>query len=282
MKSPNQECVVEGKLGYFFTRGKGSESTQNQLLRLIRKAPIFYNNPADYKRLSREYDYVIVATGKDTEAAEMGVWEDKGQVTAIGGVALGKFNTKATSMYFNTDYAGSGFGRVSPFNPSQAVVSLFIIGHEPFESEKLFSKFLKIEGLDNLEFFYTLKPPVYQTGKVTNFKVGNVLLTGRSAGLIDRLVGVGGLYAIISGVLAARAIIQGLDYNALLKPIQDHIENISSFRNVIEHFKNEDYDKMLTFLKTPGIKQLIYNTNFDSVDVFGTILNTFMKFRPTN
>ena len=277
MKSPNQECVIEGKLGYFFTRGKGPESTQNQLLRLVRKSPIFYNNPADYKRLSKEYDYVIIASGKDTEAAELGVWENKGQVTLIGGVALGKFNINANTIYFNTEYAGSGFGHVSPFSPTQAIVSLYIIGHEPYETEKRFSKFLKVEGLENLEFFNTLKPPVFQTGKVTKFKVGNILLTGRAAGLTDRLIGLGGIYAIISGVLAARAIINNLDYDAMIKPIQEHLENISSFRNITENFSNEDHDKLLLAIKTPGIKQLIYNTNIDFIDFFGTILKKMKK-----
>ena len=85
-------------------------------LRKLKKTPIFYNSPANYKELSKKYDYVVVASGKDTESAEMGVWEDQGQVSTLSGIALGKFQIENLAIYFNTDYAGSGFARVSPFS----------------------------------------------------------------------------------------------------------------------------------------------------------------------
>ena len=123
-----------------------------------------------------------------------------------------------------------------------------------------------------MELVYRYIKPPYSTGRVSRFKVGNVLLVGRSAGLTERLLGVGAIEAIISGVLAARAMIKGEDYEALVKPIQDHVENISAFRNQIEKFSNEDFDKLISFLGTPGIKQLIYNTNINFTDMAGSIL----------
>ena len=100
-------------------------------------------------------------------------------------------------------------------------------------------------------------------------------MAGRSAGLTERLMGAGAIEAIISGVLAARAIIQGDDYDAMVKPLQDHIENLSAFRNQIEEFSNEDFDKMISFLGTPGIKQMVYNTNINFTDMAGSILKEF-------
>ncbi|MGE5630423.1 MAG: hypothetical protein ACM3TR_04910 [Caulobacteraceae bacterium] len=49
--------------------------------------------------------------------------------------------------------------------------------------------------------------------------------------MTERLLGVGGNYAIASGVLAARAIINGFD--------------------------NKDFDNLVSILGTPGIKQLV-------------------------
>ena len=95
------------------------------------------------------------------------------------------------------------------------------LGVVPFEADKLFSLFLKTEKLEHLEFFYIIKPPVFQTGNVSKLKIGNVLLTGRSGGLTERLIGEGASEAIISGVLSGRAMIHNLDYDILIKPYPD-------------------------------------------------------------
>ena len=277
MKSPGHKATIKGNIGFLVARGKGVESIENQMLRSLRKTTVHFNRPANFRELSQKYDYVVVASGKDTEAAELGVWNDLGQVTIIGGVALGNYDHESTTLFFNKDYAGSGYARLSPFSPTQAIVGLYIINHEPFAADRLFSKFLKQENLEHLEFLYVIRPPVFPTGRVTKFRVGNVLLAGRSAGLTEKLLGVGGISAIISGVLAARAIIKGLDYDSLMKPLQDHIDNISSFRKVIENFENKDYDRLLMLLDSPGIKQAVYNTGINFMDMAGSILKKLRK-----
>ncbi|WP_003541793.1 NAD(P)/FAD-dependent oxidoreductase [Desulfotomaculum nigrificans] len=55
------------------------------------------------------------------------------------------------------------------------------------------------------------------SGRVKKFKVGNVLLAGRAGGLTDRLMGSGSVEALISGIMAARSIINGENYNDLVK-----------------------------------------------------------------
>ena len=72
------------------------------------------------------------------------------------------------------------------------------------------------------------------------------MLAGRAAELSDRMMGWGALEAMVSGMMAARAIIQGLDYHSLVKPLQDHIENISAIRHGLGNLDDEGYDKMLS------------------------------------
>ena len=126
IKSPNQKVTIQGNLGYFIGRGKGNESIENQLELQLRKTPIHYNTPSDYKELSKDYDWVVIATGRDTEARELNIWEDLGLVRIIQGAAIGNFDPDSASMYMNTEYAGTGFGRLTPYNSVQAVVSLYI------------------------------------------------------------------------------------------------------------------------------------------------------------
>lgn len=280
MKSPNNEITINGKLGYSIYRGKETDSIENQLVRELRKTPIHYNALSNYKELSKKYDFVVVASGRDFEAKELGIWEEQGRISMIGALALGSFQQNLTHLYFDTEYAGSGYARVSPFSASEAIVSIYVIGKEDFNNQQIdinryFERFVEKEKLDKLEIMYRYIKPPYSTGKVSTFRVDNVLLTGRAAGLTERLLGVGAIEALSSGVMAARAIIHDEDYSELIKPIYDHVENLSAFRNKIEKFKNEDFDKILTILGTPGIKQLVYNTNINFTDIAGSILKDF-------
>jgi digeranylgeranylglycerophospholipid reductase len=272
LRSPNQEVRINGDLGRFMIRGKSIDSHENQLLRKLIKTSIHYNSLVDFKVLAKQYDYVVIATGRDSEARELKVWEDMGMVYIISGEALGSFNDKGSVIYLNTEYSGTGYARITPYSSTQALVGLYNIGYSEFETDSLFDKFLKMEKLENLEFTYKLTPVPFTTGRVSKFQIGNILLAGRSAGLTERFMGVGGLEAIISGIYAARSIIQKLDYETLIKPLKDHVENISSFRNAIKNYTNDDFDKLLKLLGTPGIKQLMYNSKLNFADLIGSIL----------
>lgn len=277
MKSPNAKIRIEGKLGLTMYRGKEVDSTENQLARELRRTVIHYNALTNYKELSQKYDYVVVASGRDMEAKELGVWEEQGRASIIGSIALGSFEQNTTNIFFDTEYAGSGYARVSPYSSSEAIIALYIIDKEPFNEQQLnvnkyFERLIEKEKLDKLELMYRFIKPPFSTGRVSKFKIGNVLLVGRSAGLTERLLGSGAIEAIISGVLAARAMIHEEDYDKMVKPLQDHVENISAFRNKIEKFNNDDFDKILKLLETPGIKQLIYKTGINFPDIAGRIL----------
>jgi digeranylgeranylglycerophospholipid reductase len=205
MKSAGSQANISGTLGLTVGRGKADESLENQLLRQINKTPIHYNYLGDYNALAREYEYVVVATGRETEARNMGLWQDEDSFTIIGATVVGNFDVNSSTIYFNTEYAGTGYGRLTPFNQHCAVLELYINGKPEMQAQELFQKFIQIEKLDTLDYVYKNIPPVFTSGKVTKFQKNNVLLTGRAAGLVDRVLGVGAVEALISGTMAARA-----------------------------------------------------------------------------
>lgn len=273
MKSPNNTVEINGNLGYFMSRGKNIESLENQILRQLYRTPVTYNYQLDFEEAAGSYDFVVIASGSDTEARKMGVWKDEGNVIIMGGVALGAFDKSASTIFFNTGYAGTGYARITPFNPSSAMVGLYAIGKDYQSLLELYNSFLKAENLHNLQFSFQLIPPVFITGRVTKFRTGNILLAGRAAGLTERVLGVGALHSLISGTIAARSIILGDDYEAGMKDLQAHIENISSFRKIIDKFDNKSFDRVISVLGTPGIKQLTYNSGIDIIGLTGSILN---------
>lgn len=277
MKSPNKKAVIKGKLGMTITRGKADESLENQLLLKINKIPIHYNSLMNYRELASKYDYVVVATGRETEAKDMGLWEEDEKITIIGALVIGTFDIYTSISYFNTEYAGTGYGRLTPFNKNSAILDLYIIGKPELQALELFEKFRQTENLLSFDYAFRKLPPPFSTGRVTKFQKENVLLVGRSAGLVDSLLGVGAIEALISGVLAARAIARGEDYDSMVRPFQSHIDNVSTFRKIINKFDNDDFDKLVSLLGTPGISQAIYNTNVNFVGMLGSILKLINK-----
>jgi len=88
---------------------------------------------------------------------------------------------------------------------------------------------------------------VTRLGYVSTAKVGNVYLTGNAAGLIDDFLGFGAINAIESGILAAKAIIKGKDYNEMVKSIKNHVAGIHELRKMINEFDNDDYERLIKF-----------------------------------
>lgn len=275
MKSPNKTLSIDGKLGYFLERGRDADSKENQLLRKLKKTAIHYNSPADYKELAKKYDWVVVTTGNDAMSKELGLWQEEGTVNIMAGVVLGRFEPTSAAIYFNTEYAGTGYARITPFSSTRAMIGLYDIGHDIFDLYRLYQKFLQYEGLENLEFIYSLILPTFSIGKCKSSKISNILVAGRAAGLVESSIGVGSVECMSSGVLAARAIIQDLDYEELIKPFKTHLENLSAYRKIINGFDNSDFDRIVQILDTPGIKQIVYNTGLNFSDMAGSILKVF-------
>lgn len=276
LKSPNEKATITGNLGYFYPRGKHETSIENQMRRLLQATSIRYNRPADYKELSKKYDYVVVATGSEVAAKELGVWEDYGTVYIKSAKVLGEFNTDTQYVFFNTEYANQGYGRLTPFDTYHAVIDLYGIGIDIFDMDKKFFQFIKAEGLSDLQIRFTTFLSPFTTGKVKRFQVGNVLLAGRAAGLIERLTGTGCVVDLSSGFYAAEAIVKGKDYDTLVRPLQEHIESISSFRKIYEKLDNSGLDKMVKLSNNFLFKRAIYNTSINFMDICGGILKQFV------
>lgn len=277
MRSPRREAAIQGNLGYILARGKRKDSMENQLHAALKRTPVHFNRVADYKELAQKYDYVVVATGNETAARELGIWEDYGLVHLRGGLAFGTFEPDSCTVYFNTEYAGLGYARLAPWSSTQAIIGLCSIGCDEYEVDKLYADFIKSEDMTHLEFYYKFSLPVFTVGRVKKIQRDNVLLVGRSGGLTERFLGTGSVEALVSGVLAARAMVKGLDYETLVSPVRGHVENISALRKPYERLDNAGLDRLISIIGSPGIKQAIYNSGINFVDMAGGLLQRLSR-----
>jgi len=125
------------------------------------------------------------------------------------------------------------------------------------ELDFYWDEFLRIENLN-----YTMikfQDIAHDIGYPTSCQFDNIYLTGNCGGMIDDFLGFGVLRGIESGILAARAIANNLDYDLLLKPFIKEFKALHEYRKMINALDNEGYDRLISFIGLPGIKQMLYN-----------------------
>ena len=88
MHTPKVTGSIYGNLGYLMLKGQSENAVSNQLLKQV-KSPVYYNTRAEYTKLAREYDYVVVATGGREITSILGCWEDVSLNWVMGSTVLG-------------------------------------------------------------------------------------------------------------------------------------------------------------------------------------------------
>ncbi|HAA43567.1 MAG TPA: dehydrogenase [Ruminiclostridium sp.] len=256
MIAPQRQTVVRGKLGYIYMRGEEENSLENQIARGL-NANILFDNFVDINDVKNHFDYIIAATGNEAIPKTLGVWTPTFNVCLRAAVVLGDFKTDCVKMWVNTDYSKSCYGYISPYSTKEARLLLTVDNITPYEMDYYWNKFFNEENL-SYDIIET-KDIEYSIGTTSSAKAGNIYLVGNCAGLIDDFLGFGAVNAIESGILAAKSIVKGLDYNELIKPMKKHVTKLHEFRKALNSFDNKDLNRLITFLGLPVVKQLIYN-----------------------
>jgi len=79
------------------------------------------------------------------------------------------------------------------------------------------------------------------------------------------------------GVFAAQSIVEGLDYEKLLKDIVNKENAFYEIRKSFDELTNKGYDKLLSAISFPGVKQLIYYTDLNVIKYSGRALRLKSK-----
>jgi digeranylgeranylglycerophospholipid reductase len=83
----------------------------------------------------------------------------------------------------------------------------------------------------------------------------------------------------LSGVIAAKCIMEKRDYNKIAQSLTEDIKQTTKFRRVANTLNNDDYDKLLTLMGLPVIKQLVYHNPFFKVTQGIRVAQIFTMFK---
>lgn len=279
MYSEKSKAVERGSLGYIFKRGFPASALEQQLLNYV-SSPITFNHYIEPLSIRNEFDYVVVAEANSITAKKLGIWTDTFNAQVRIATILGKFKPTYTYIWHDTRYAKNGFCYLIPSSDKEASLVQIVNGITSYELDYYWKEFLFIE---NMQYYISAAADTeHDGGLVEPRQVDNMIFVGNCAGFTDDLIGCGGLNAIESGMLAARAIALGKNYNILSAPIYEDIERLHEFRKAVNTLDNKKIDHLIKFLGFPLIKNAIYNNPFFRVSHASKsigLYNSYVKSR---
>ncbi|MTI49628.1 FAD-dependent oxidoreductase [Sporosalibacterium faouarense] len=268
--SPHITTTIKGNFGYFFHRGKNETAFKPQLLSQLKKTKIIFNENADYKVLLKKYDYVVIANGSSNFTEELGCYQHWVNTYVRGAVVSGRFDPNALLMWINKDYCKNGYAYLTPFNEKKASLILVVTDIVEKQIDEFWELFLYTENLDyKIIEEYKLE---HKTGFVYPHRLNNLYFSGNAGGGIDPFLGFGQMNSLMQGVFAAKSIVLGKDYEKLIKKLEKNNKKLHEFRKAFNQLTNWQYDLLVRSIDLPGIKQLLYFTQLNVVNVGGSLL----------
>lgn len=265
MISANKRSTVKGDLGFFFARGQMDYSWENQTFKLLRNTKVLFDADPDWQDLSQKYDFVVVATAGKDIASALGIWRETISFSIMGGTVSGSFDVNTLFMWLNNMYTNRGYAYLAPHSQRRATL---VLGVPDISTEQLlpfWKKFVRTEMLDLplIESFQTQ----LSSGLLTRHRVGNIFFTGAAGGFLDPLLGLGTLPAVASGVLAARSIVYGLDYEKEVYFLSDLMKKATALRKAFNKLDNKGIDTLVGILGLPVARDIVYRTKMNVVDL---------------
>lgn len=279
MLSPGSRSAVRGSLGYVFRRGYPDYTLEKQLLNYV-ESSITFNRYIEIEDIKNEFDYIIAACGNNIITKKLDVWTDTFNANIRTATVLGKFKPSEIVMWLDRKYAKNGFCYLVPASDKEASLMLIVNGITSYELDHYWKEFLFTEDIQY--YISGTTDSEYDCGFVQPRQVGNVLFVGNSSGFTDDFLGCGGLNAIESGMLAARAIVYGKNYNALSMPIFEDIEKLHEIRKASNTLDNSKTKRLVRVLGLPVLKNTLYNNPFFRISSFSKgakLYNSFIRGR---
>lgn len=256
INTPNKILVSEARHGYVFCKGIMENSIENQLASHS-DLKIIYDSAIDIRNMRNEYKHIVVAMGNNDIAAQLGIWNESFKSAVRIAKITGEFKVNTMTMWLNKNYARNGYAYMLPKNPLEAELVLAVSDLDKIDLDFYWKMLMKGESLD----YHIIKTNDinHSIGYPDVTKYENLYFVGNCGGMIDNFLGFGIIRSIESGILAARAIAENLDFDKLMQPLAKPVKQMAEYRKMLNLLTNKDYDTDISILRLPIIKHLVYN-----------------------
>jgi flavin-dependent dehydrogenase len=217
---PDKKMIDNGELGYIFRRGKESHSLEKQLESKI-NAQIVFDSYIKIEDIKESFDKIIVATGNNLIAKQYNLWTYTYTSQVRVATILGNFDTGSIKVWSNRNYAKNTFCYLVPNNALEASLVMITKGIMHHELYYYWDTFISEEGI-----FYNIievRDAELSFGFVSSHEKEQLYFIGNAVGFIDRFIGAGDFNAILSGICAAKAVIENNSHNDSYKTLDNKI-----------------------------------------------------------
>lgn len=274
--SPNNQAEVTGPLGYFMIRGKEGNSVKNQLHKMV-KSQVHFGSFVQPEDIEKDFDYIVVADGVKTLPERYGIWREVMSSWVKGGVFAGEFEENALKMWLDNDLTNGVYIYLAPYSKNKAVIAHVVQNIRHDQLNEYWHRFLESRDiLKKYDMLESWELP-HHAGFVTTNRVGKIYFVGTAGGGVEPFLGFGQFNAIYSGVMAARSMIKGMNINLLLRDIKRKDKELITLRALLNSADNQDFDLLMTVMKAPGLRSLIYKTNIDIIKLISGALRAVMS-----
>ncbi len=268
----HRQVIIKGNrvpVGYVVLRG-GDNSFENHLLKQAEELGVDIKRgvAVDFQKILEEKDDLNQISdearenNKKVDVIATGI--SKPITHGYGQAFKGSFEANKVKVFLKKDFSPSiGYGYFFPHNSNVATIKISRkIGEEQVDLERALEdmkkKYFK-KSLKENNFLYDFRTK-RSFGIPGSAVKNNMLLVGEAAGFQDELFRFGMRYAIISGFLAARSIIEGLDYDFLWKErFLGEFQKLTKTRKIFEDLKKEKFRRLprkLEYVEMDKFKKL--------------------------
>ena len=283
INSKNSQASVKNEvIGHSFIVGPEPTSLQNQILKHLKNSRVLYEQRESLENLRQKYDYVIVATGSRSEdyVADKYLKGWHQYLVAYSRVAkiYGKFEPNTSIVWGDKEILKDGYAFLAPF--SRQIASLYVtVPHISgwAELDQIWKEFFKKESILEKSTLLGTFERTHVSAYSSSVTWGNCLFVGDQGCFLDPFLGLGGATAIVSGVMAARSIIENRSYDKLVQEHKKVISVMSKMRNFYDSIDDKTFDFIVASEDNALIKKLVYGTSIDWLKYGSMTLGPFLK-----
>jgi len=269
--SPNNQLTVTGPIGYFMIRGKEKNSVKNQLYSQV-KSEVIFNSFIRPEELEGEFDYIVVADGHWSVPEQYGIWQESMRTWVKGAIFEGDFDPNTLQMWLDNELTRGVYMYSAPYSEKKAVIAHVVQNIKQEDLNDYWNSFLKSRNILKKYNMLESWELSHHAGTVTTNRVGKVYFAGAAGGGVEPFLGFGQFNAVYTGVMIGRSIAKGYDIDRLLKVLREKEQQLSIFRGLLDTATNRDFDRLLTFMKIPGVRTLIYRTDINIIKLMSMFL----------
>ncbi|MCX7749572.1 MAG: FAD-dependent oxidoreductase [Clostridia bacterium] len=279
MTTPNKTVSTKANHGYIFSKGIEENSVEHQLAAHL-DSPVMFDTDIKIQDIKKDYAHIVVATGDNKIADDLNLWNTTFAAKCRIAAVTGSFDIHALKLWLNKSFANNGYAYLLVKSICEAEIILAVSDIAMNKLDYYWNEFLIAE---NIKYPVIKQHDIdHMVGYPSTNQFENIYFIGNCGGMMDDFLGFGMLRAIESGILAARAIVNKLDYNKLLTPFKKELKSLTEYRKLLNVLTNKDYDMDMSMIGLPVLKHMIYNNPLYKAKYGVLVPKVFTYFKKKN